>query len=140
MIDIDLTACFYLSRKVLPGMIERGYGNIVNVTSVAGYLTGGGREGPYAAAKAALHALTRTIAFEGGPHGVRCNAVAPGIITSKFVEKYRDDFEREVRRTPLRRLGSPEDIANAIAFLLSEQSSFITGETLNVSGGWYMRG
>ena len=139
VIDIDLTACFYLSRKVLPGMMERGYGNIVNVTSVAGYLTGGGREGPYAAVKAALHALTRTIAFEGGPHGVRCNAVAPGIINSKFVEKYRDDFEREVRRTPLRRLGSPEDIANAIAFLLSEQSSFITGETLNVSGGWYMR-
>ena len=140
VLDVDLTACFYLIRRALPGMMERGRGAIVNVSSVAGWLTGGGREGPYAAAKAALMALTRTVAFEGGPRGVRCNAVAPGIVWSKFVEKYADSFSGEIERTPLRRLGQPEDVASAIAFLLSDESSFITGETLNVSGGWYMRG
>lgn len=139
VIDIDLTACFYLARRVLPGMKERGRGSIVNISSVAGYLHGGGREGPYGAAKAGLHAITRGIAFEAGPHGVRCNSVAPGIVWSKFVERYADSFQSEVERTPLRRLGTPEDIANAVAWLCSEQSSFITGETLNVSGGWYMR-
>jgi NAD(P)-dependent dehydrogenase (short-subunit alcohol dehydrogenase family) len=138
-VEVNLNACFYLIRRTLPGMMERGWGSIVNVTSVAAYLTGGGREGPYAAAKAALHSLTRAVAFEAGPRGVRCNAVAPGIIWSKFVEKYRDDFEREVGKTPLRRIGEPREVADAVAFLVSEQSSFITGEVLNVSGGWFMR-
>jgi NAD(P)-dependent dehydrogenase (short-subunit alcohol dehydrogenase family) len=138
VIDVDLTACFYLTRRVLPGMMERRRGVIVNVSSVAGWLTGGGSEGPYAAAKAALFALTRTVAFEGGPHGVRCNAVAPGIIRSRFVDRYAG-LQREIDRTPLRRLGEPEDIANVIAFLCSDESSFVTGETINASGGWYMR-
>jgi NAD(P)-dependent dehydrogenase (short-subunit alcohol dehydrogenase family) len=139
VIDVDLTACFYLSRRVLPGMKERRRGSIVNITSVAGYLSGGGREGPYGAAKAGLHAITRGIAFEAGPYGVRCNSVAPGIIWSKFVERHAKSMEVEIEQTPLRRFGTPEDIANAVAWLSSEQSSFITGETLNVSGGWYMR-
>ena len=140
VIDVDLNANFYMIRRVLPGMMQRRRGVIVNVASVAGWLTGGGVEGPYAAAKAALMALTRTVAFEGGPFGVRCNAVAPGIIRSRFVQKRAEAFEPEIQRTPLRRLGEPEDIANVIAFLCSDQSGFITGETLNASGGWYMRG
>ena len=139
VLDVDLTACFYLARRVLPGMKQRERGSIVNVTSVAGYLHGGGREGPYGAAKAGLHALTRGIAFEAGPHGVRCNAVAPGIIWSKFVERFAKSFESAIEETPLRRFGTPEDVANAVFWLCSEQSSFMTGETLNVSGGWYMR-
>ena len=139
VLDVDLTACFYLARRVLPGMKQRGRGSIVNVTSVAGYLHGGGREGPYGAAKAGLHALTRGIAFEAGPHGVRCNGVAPGIIWSKFVERFAKSFESAIEETPLRRFGTPEDVANAVFWLCSEQSSFMTGETLNVSGGWYMR-
>jgi NAD(P)-dependent dehydrogenase (short-subunit alcohol dehydrogenase family) len=138
VIDVDLTACFYLIRQALPAMIQRGCGSIVNVTSVAGYL-GSGREGPYAAAKAALHSLTRSVAFEAGPHGVRCNAVATGIIWSKFVRKYAERLEPEVQRTPMRRIGDPEDVAELIAFLCSDKSSFITGETINISGGWYMR-
>ena len=139
VLDVDLTACFYLARRVLPGMKERGRGSIVNISSVAGYLHGSGREGPYAAAKAGLHALTRGIAYEAGPDGVRCNAVAPGIIWSKFVERYADSFKGALDETPLRRFGTPEDIAKAVAWLCSEESSFVTGETLNVSGGWYMR-
>ncbi len=137
-IAVNFTGCFYLIRHVLPAMMERRWGSIVNVTSVAAWLSGGGREGPYASAKAALHSLTRAVAFEGGPHGVRCNAVAPGIIASKFVRKYEESFREEVDRTPLRRIGDPEEVAAAVAFLVSEQSSFITGEVLNVSGGWYM--
>lgn len=137
-IAVNFTGCFYLTRRVLPGMMERRWGSIVNVTSVAAWLSGGGREGPYASAKAALHSLTRAVAYEGGPHGVRCNAVAPGIIASKFVRKYQESFREEVDRTPLRRIGEPEEVAAAVSFLVSEQSSFITGEVLNVSGGWYM--
>jgi len=138
VMEVDLNGCFLLIRRVLPGMMERGFGAIVNVTSVAAFI-GNDREGPYAAAKAALHSLTRSVAVEGGPYGVRCNAVAPGIIRSKFVTKYEEQFQTEIARTPARRLGEPEDVANAVAFLVSRQSSFITGEVLNVSGGWYMR-
>ncbi len=138
VMDVDLTACFYLIRQCLPAMMKRGLGSIINVTSVAGYL-GSGREGPYAASKAALHSLTRSVAFEAGPSGVRCNAVATGIIWSKFVRKYADRMEPEIQRTPLRRIGDPEDVAELISFLVSERSSFITGETINISGGWYMR-
>jgi 3-oxoacyl-[acyl-carrier protein] reductase len=139
VMDVDLNACFYLCRKTLPGMIERGWGSIVNVTSVAGYLHGHGQEGPYAAAKAALHSLTRAIAYEGGPHGVRCNAVAPGVIQTWFIDQSPAQFERLKKETPLRRFGTPDEVANTIMFLVSEKSAFITGETINISGGWYMR-
>lgn len=135
---VDLSGPWYLTRALLPGMYALGRGSVVTVTSVAGYL-GGGREGPYAAAKAALHSLTRTIALEGGPRGVRANAVAPGIIESKFVNTYRDNFEGEVAKTPLRRIGGASEVASVIAFLCSDDASFVTGETITVSGGWYMR-
>jgi 3-oxoacyl-[acyl-carrier protein] reductase len=134
----DLTGCFELIRSTLPGMMQRGWGSIVNVTSVAAFI-GNAREGPYAAAKAALHSLTRSVAVEGGPHGVRCNAVAPGIVWSRFVRKYEETLAGEVARTPLRRIGEPGEVAEAILFLASDRSSFMTGEVLNVSGGWYMR-
>ena len=139
VMDVDLDACFYLARQTMPGMMERGWGSIVNITSVAGYLHGYGTEGPYAAAKAGLHSLTRVLAYEGGPRGVRCNAVAPGIIDTWFVKQSPESFEREREATPLRRFGSTEEVANVVWFLVSEQSGFITGETINVSGGWYMR-
>jgi NAD(P)-dependent dehydrogenase (short-subunit alcohol dehydrogenase family) len=135
---VDLSGPWYLTRALLPGMYELGRGSIVTITSVAGYL-GGGREGPYAAAKAALHSLTRTPALEGGPRGVRANAVAPGIIESKFIAKHRDNFVAEIEKTPLRRLGLPEDVASVVAFLVSDDAAVVTGETITVSGGWYMR-
>lgn len=137
-LEVDLTGPWYLCRRVLPGMCERRFGAIVNITSVAAFIGSSG-EGPYAAAKSALHSLTRTMAVENGPYGVRANAVAPGIIRSRFVEKYIDRFEPEAERTPVRRLGEPRDVAEAVAFLCSYRSSFITGEVLNVSGGWYLR-
>ena len=113
--------------------------SFVNVTSVAAWLPGGGREGPYAAAKAALHSLTRSVAWEAGPRGVRCNAVAPGIIHSKFVTKYQAGFTREIGNTPLRRIGDAEEVANAVAFLASPAASLITGVNLIVDGGFTKR-
>jgi 2-hydroxycyclohexanecarboxyl-CoA dehydrogenase len=142
-IDVSLTANFYLARRVLPGMVSLGRGSIVNISSIAGWL---GDPNPergepaYSAAKAALFALTRNIAAEVGPAGVRCNAIAPGLIWSKFVAKYEDQFQLLKDETPLRRFGTSEDIVEAVMFLASDRrSGFITGEALNVSGGWYMR-
>ena len=79
------------------------------------------------------------MAVEGGPHGVRANAVAPGIIESRFISKNEERYQRMAEQAPLRRIGRAEEVAEAIAFLASERSSYITGEVLNVSGGWYMR-
>jgi NAD(P)-dependent dehydrogenase (short-subunit alcohol dehydrogenase family) len=138
VLDVDLTACWSLMRAVLPPMISAQRGAIVNVSSVAGYLGGGGMEGPYAAAKAGLQSLTRTVAAEAGPHGVRANAVAVGIVLTKFVEKHAATLAPEAERTPLRRLGRPEEIAAVVAWLASDESSFVTGATINASGGWYM--
>jgi 3-oxoacyl-[acyl-carrier protein] reductase len=120
-------------------MRENGRGSIVNVSSVAAYNGGRGREGPYSAAKAGLHEVTRSVAIEAGPYGIRCNAVAPGIINSRFLDKHRERFEVEINATPLRRFGDPQDVANVVAFLVSDESSFITGEVITVSGGWYLR-
>ncbi|HYC01138.1 MAG TPA: SDR family NAD(P)-dependent oxidoreductase [Candidatus Limnocylindrales bacterium] len=141
VLDVDLTAAFHLIRLLLPGMIERRRGSIVNVASIAGWLgdANEGREAPYASAKSAMFSLTRSVAFEGGPYGVRCNAVAPGLIWSKFVARYADQFQKEIDRTPLRRFGQPQEVAELIAFLASDRSAFITGEAVNISGGWYMR-
>ncbi len=141
VIAVDLTACFDLIRAVLPSMIERRRGSIVNISSIAGWLgdANEGREAPYASAKAALFALTRSVAFEGGPFGVRCNAVAPGLIWSKFIARYEEQFRPDIERTPLRRFGKPEEVAELVAFLASERSAFITGEAINISGGLYMR-
>lgn len=141
VLDVDLTAPFHLVRLLLPGMIERRRGAIVNISSIAGWLgdANEGREAPYASAKSALFSLTRSVAFEGGPFGVRCNAVAPGLIWTKFVARYQDQFQHEVERTPLRRFGQPEEVAELVAFLASDRSAFITGEAINISGGWYMR-
>jgi 3-oxoacyl-[acyl-carrier protein] reductase len=142
-LDVSLTANFFLARRVLPGMVARKRGNIVNISSVAGWIGNPNEkdgEPAYAAAKAALFALTRNIAHEVGPHGIRCNAIAPGLIWSRFVEKFDADFRPLVEETPLRRYGRSEDVVEAVMFLASDRrSGFITGEALNVSGGWYMR-
>jgi len=142
-LDVSLTANFFLARHVLPGMVARRRGNIVNISSVAGWIGNPNEkdgEPAYAAAKAALFALTRNIAHEVGPHGIRCNAIAPGLIWSRFVEKFDADFRPLIDATPMRRYGRSEDVVEAVMFLASDRrSGFITGEALNVSGGWYMR-
>ena len=136
VVAVDLNAAWYMIWALIPGMRDGGRGSIVNVSSVAAYNGGRGRQAPYSAAKAGMNDLTRSIAIEGGPHGIRCNAVAPGFVESKFVEANADRLASEIRATPLRRFAKPEEIAEVIAFLIGDGASFITGEVVNVSGGW----
>jgi NAD(P)-dependent dehydrogenase (short-subunit alcohol dehydrogenase family) len=138
VVAVDLTACWYLTQRVIGPMRTLGRGSIVNISSVAAYNGGRGREAPYSAAKAGLLELTRSVAIEAGPYGIRCNAIAPGLVESKFVDKHRARFQADADATPLRRHGQPDEIANVVAFLVSDESSFITGEVINVSGGWLL--
>lgn len=139
VIDVDLNACWYLIRRTVWPMREKGGGSIVNIGSIAAYNGGKGREAPYSAAKAALHEVTRSIAIEVGPHNIRCNAIAPGLVESRFTEKHRKRLEPDRLATPLKRFAAPEEVANVAAFLVSDESSYITGEVVVVSGGSFLR-
>jgi 3-oxoacyl-[acyl-carrier protein] reductase len=132
---VNLTGAFNCSQAVWPHMRERGWGRIVNMASVAGTLGGFG-QASYSTTKAGLLGLTKSLALEGARHGITVNAIVPGIIgTEAFSFGNAEMNERMVKRTALRRVGEPQDIANAIAFLCSDLASYITGVGLNVSGG-----
>ena len=132
---VNLTGAFNCAQAVWPHMQDRGWGRIVNMASVAGTLGGFG-QASYSTTKAGLLGLTRTLALEGARHGITCNAIVPGVIgTEAFGFVDPEMKERMIRRTALRRLGEPQDVANAIVFLCSDLASYITGVGLNVSGG-----
>ena len=132
---VNLTGAFNCAQAVWPHMRERGWGRIVNMASVAGTLGGFG-QASYSTTKAGLLGLTRTLAMEGGRHGITCNAIVPGIIGTEAFHMANDAMnERIVARTALKRPGEPQEIANAIAFLCSDLAAYITGIELNVSGG-----
>jgi 3-oxoacyl-[acyl-carrier protein] reductase len=132
---VNLTGAFNCSQAVWPHMKGRGWGRIVNRASVAGTLGGFG-QASYSTTKAGLLGLTRTLAMEGGRHGITCNAIVPGIIgTEAFHMANAAMNERIASRTVFKRPGEPQDIANAIAFLCSDLASYVTGVALNVSGG-----
>ena len=132
---VNLTGGFNCAQAVWPHMKERGWGRIVNMASVAGTLGGFG-QASYSTTKAGILGLTRTLALEGGRHGITCNAIVPGVIgTEAFNMANPMMNERIVKRTVLKRSGEPEEIANAVAFLCSDLASYITGIGLNVSGG-----
>ena len=132
---VNLTGAFNCSQAVWPHMRERGFGRIVNMASVAGTLGGFG-QASYSTTKAGLLGLTRTLAMEGGRHGITCNAFVPGIIgTEAFHMANAAMNERIANRTVFKRPGEPQDVANAIAFLCSDLASYVTGVALNVSGG-----
>jgi 3-oxoacyl-[acyl-carrier protein] reductase len=132
---VNLTGAFNCAQAAWPHMKERGWGRIVNMASVAGTLGGFG-QASYSTTKAGLLGLTKTLAMEGGRHGITCNAIVPGVIgTEAFNMANAAMNERIVKRTVLKRPGDPQDIANAIAFICSDLASYITGIELNVSGG-----
>jgi meso-butanediol dehydrogenase / (S,S)-butanediol dehydrogenase / diacetyl reductase len=136
-VELNLKSAYLCSKAVLPGMIERGSGVIVNIVSVNGLAFFANE--PYSAAKAGLISLTRSMATRYGRHGVRAVAIAPGTIRTPIwqerVDKEPAIFERLVRWYPLRRVGEPEDVAAAAAFLASDDARWITGEVLRVDGG-----
>jgi len=140
-IDGSLTATFLTIKSFLPGMIERGRGAIVTMASSAARLAGLGAPAPYAAAKAGVIMLTRQVASEAGPSGVRANCLAPHTILTEQVRRSAPEEwrERMAAAIPLRRLGTPEDVASAAVFLASDAAAFITGVTLDVAGGYVMR-
>src|SRR3954451_21475676 len=132
---VNLTGAFNCAQAVWPHMRERGWGRIVNMASVAGTLGGFG-QASYSTTKAGLLGLTKTLAMEGGRHGITANAIVPGIIgTEAFNMANAAMNERIASRTVFKRPGDPQDIANAIAFLCSDLAAYITGIELNVSGG-----
>ncbi len=134
-LQVNLTGAFNCAQAVWGSMRERGWGRIVNMASVAGTLGGFG-QASYSTTKAGLLGLTKTLAMEGGRHGITANAIVPGVIaTEAFGFANAQMNERIVRRTVLGRPGEPQDIANAIAFLCSDLAGYITGIELGVSGG-----
>jgi len=133
---INLTAPFIYSRAVLPAMIRKGRGRIVNITSMWG-LVGASCEVHYSAAKAGLIGFTKALAKEVGPSGITVNAIAPGVIETDMNRSLsKEDLIALKDETPLSRLGRPEEIARAALFLCSEGAGFITGEIMNISGGF----
>ena len=139
VIDVNLNGVFHCVQAVLPDMIEAGWGRIVNISSSSTH-SGAPYMAPYVAAKSAVNGLTKTLALEYGPAGITVNAVPPGFIDTPMMraaaEKgFLGDLDQTIAATPVRRMGRPEDIAAACAFLISEEAGYITGQILGVNGG-----
>jgi len=139
VIRTDLSAAFHTCRAALPSMVERGSGAIVNVASRLGQM-GIAETAAYSAAKAGLIGLTRALAREFGPSGIRINAVAPGVTITEMTTDLVDSEEgrRRLREMPLGRFGRADEVADAVIFLLSDASSLFLGQTLNPNAGGYM--
>ena len=139
VIDVNLNGVFHCVQAVLPDMIEAGWGRIVNISSSSTH-SGTPRMAHYVAAKSAVNGLTKVLALEYGPRGITVNAVPPGFIDTPMLRNAEEhgflgDVDEQINRTPVRRIGRPEDIAAACAFLVSEDAGYITGQILGVNGG-----
>jgi 3-oxoacyl-[acyl-carrier protein] reductase len=141
VIDVSLTGHFLMMRAVLPQMIERRSGSIVNIVSIEAWTSGTPGNTAYHAAKAGVLALTRSTAQQVARFGIRVNGVAPGLVPNPFLARMipAEELERMAAEIPLGRPVEPSEIADAVLFLAGEGSRSITGETINVSGGAYMR-
>lgn len=139
IIDINLNGVFHTVQAVLPDMVEAGWGRIVNISSSSTH-SGTPYMAHYVAAKSAVNGLTKTLALEYGPSGITVNAVPPGFIDTPMLRNadrqgFLGNIEDNIAKTPVRRMGQPEDIAAACAFLVSEEAGYITGQILGVNGG-----
>ena len=137
VIDINLTSTFLLSKNSIKKMLKSKKGKIINITSVVGH-TGNIGQANYTASKAGVVAMSKSLALEYGKKNINVNCISPGFITTEMTDKINDEYKEILKsRIPLDRFGSPNDIANAVIFLSSELSDYITGETLHVNGGMY---
>jgi 3-oxoacyl-[acyl-carrier protein] reductase len=138
VLDTNLRAVFRLSRAVMRGMMKARWGRIVNITSVVG-AAGNPGQANYAAAKAGVVGMTKSLARELGSRNITVNCVAPGFIDTDMTRSLTDiQRQKLIERIPLGRLGLPEDVAHAVAFLASREAAYVTGATLHVNGGMYM--
>lgn len=138
IIRTNLTGCYNLCHATIPNMVKHKSGSIINISSVWGE-TGASMEVAYSTAKAGLIGFTKSLAKELGPSGIRVNALCPGVINTDMLSDYTPEELYDLKlQTPLMRLGAPEDIADAVCFLASEKSGFITGQILGVNGGFYI--
>jgi 3-oxoacyl-[acyl-carrier protein] reductase len=138
VLDVDLSSVYRLSRAVLRGMLKTRHGRIVSITSVIG-ATGNAGQTNYAAAKAGIIGFTKSLAREVGSRNITVNAVAPGFIDTEMTQALPEAQRATLLQSiPLHRLGNVQDVANAVAFLVSEEAAYITGETLHVNGGMHM--
>ncbi len=138
VVDINLTSTFLVSKFGIKKMLKNKAGKIVNITSVVGH-TGNIGQANYSASKAGIIAMSKSLAIEYAKKNININCISPGFIKTKMTDKLDDKFkEAIIAKIPSGRLGEPNDIANAVAFLCSEQSNYINGETLHVNGGMYM--
>jgi len=136
VMDVNVSGSFYLIRALAPGMVSRREGGIVTISSMWGRV-GASCEAAYSASKAAIIGLTRALAKELGPSGVRVNCIAPGVIDTRMMDEHSEETKALLaQETPLGRLGAGEDVAKAVAFLLGDEAAFITGQTLGVDGGY----
>ena len=138
VIDINLTSTFLMSKFAIKKMLKNKKGKIINITSVVGH-TGNLGQANYTASKAGLVAMSKSLAIEYAKKNINVNCISPGFIKTAMTDKIDEKFkEAIVSKIPSARLGEPEDIANAVLFLASENSNYINGETLHVNGGMYM--
>jgi len=138
VIDINLTSTFLLSKFAIKKMLKNKSGKIINITSVVGH-TGNVGQANYTASKAGIVAMSKSLAIEYAKKNINVNCISPGFIKTAMTDKIDEKFkETIISKIPSARLGEPEDIANAVYFLASNQSNYINGETLHVNGGMYM--
>ena len=138
VIDVNLNSTFLLSKHAIKKMLKTKYGRIVNITSIVGH-TGNLGQSNYAAAKAGIIAMSKSLAIEYAKKNITINCVSPGFILSNMTMNIAEKVKLFLTsRIPMGKLGSGEDVSNSVAFLSSEQASYITGETLHVNGGMYM--
>ena len=137
VINLNLTSTFLISKNVIKKMLKNKNGKIINVTSVVGH-TGNIGQANYAASKAGLIGMSKSLALEYGKKNIKINCISPGFIKSEMTDKINDNFKETLfEKISLERFGTPEDVANAALFLSSDLSNYITGETIHVNGGMY---
>jgi len=138
VINTNLDSCFNMCRHVVPGMRERNFGRIINISSINGQ-KGQLGQANYAAAKAGMIGFTKALALEGASKGITVNAICPGYIATEMTSAMKQEvLDGIIRSIPMARMGKPEEIADLVAFLASDKAAFITGATLSANGGQYM--